>query len=63
MFEGISVSVSNVGGVSAGGAIKVTFFNSPTCPLMAMTATLHLIITRKNLFTGEGVFLDFSSGD
>jgi hypothetical protein len=36
----------------------MTFFNCPTCPLIAMAATLHLIVTGKNLFTEEGVFLD-----
>jgi len=61
--DGISVLESNVGRISAGDVIKVTFFNCPTCPLIAMAATLHLIVTGENLFTDEGVFLDFSPGD
>jgi hypothetical protein len=40
-IDKISVSVSNVGSVSTGGTIKVTFFSYPTCQLMTMTATIQ----------------------
>jgi hypothetical protein len=39
-LDKISVFVSNVGNVSTGGTIKVTFFSYPTCQLMTMTTTV-----------------------